>query len=120
MNSCGYDRLLSLISFYRVSVSSKENGRIKTNGWELSNSVNEKLKSTMEGRRQCERTCVYTRIGTCRGTGTNVTAAEFIRDELREFCDLQCATSSLQLFIIDTGQAKRRRIFISVLKLLEN
>lgn len=65
----------------------------------------------MEGRRQCERTCVYTRIGTCWGTGTNVTAAEFIRDELREFCDLQCATSSLQLFIIDTGQAKRRAHF---------
>lgn len=92
----------NIISNYRLNKDSRNgtffffNKTLALGNWDESSTMidtpGEKLKSMMED------SCIVKR------TGTNATAREFILGEIR---DLQCATSSSQLFVIATRFSNR-------------
>lgn len=92
----------NIISNYRLNKDSRNgtffffNKTLALGNWDESSTMidtrGEKLKSMMED------SCIVKR------TGTNATAREFILDEIR---DLQCATSSSELFVIATRFSNR-------------
>lgn len=96
------ENMENIISNYRLNKDSRNgtffffNKTLALGNWDESSTMidtpGEKLKSMMED------SCIVKR------TGTNATAREFILGEIR---DLQCATSSSQLFVIATRFSNR-------------